>query len=107
MKKELVDVYTQVTNNAIVRMPERKFPGVVIQGDTLSIIFDGLMSALEKIEGQVDEDAFLSILEQAEAVESHLLHYEETLLKHGIELPYYRDFDRTTQKYEHHWGDDE
>jgi hypothetical protein len=31
------EVLSDVSNNAVVRMPGRRFPGLVIQGDSLSI----------------------------------------------------------------------
>ena len=102
MQKEEIEVYSRETNSGIVRMPERCFPGVVIQGDSLCIMFHDLMSALEGAEGKVDDDTFLAILEQAEAVEHHLLHYEATLKKNGIELPYVRDSERSTAEYTHY-----
>lgn len=33
-----VDVFSEATNAAVVRMPGRRFPGVVVQGDTLSTL---------------------------------------------------------------------
>jgi len=103
MKKEEIEVYSHDTNGAIVRMPERHFPGVVMQGDSLSTMFYDLMAALEGAEGKVDRNTFLSILEQAQAVEAHLLHYEATLRKHGIQIPYDRDPMRSTMKYRKYW----
>jgi hypothetical protein len=37
MERIEIEVYSQATNQAIVRMPNRKFPGCVIQGDSLSV----------------------------------------------------------------------
>ena len=30
-----VNIYTEQGNNAVIKLPERSYPGVVIQGDTL------------------------------------------------------------------------
>lgn len=103
MKTEEIEVYSSDTNACVIRMPERQFPGVLIQGDSLSIIYEGLMAALEGVEGQVDNETFLAILEQAQDIELHLLHYEATLATHGIEIPYVRNRNRTTMKYKHYW----
>ena len=35
MKKLEVDVLSEATNAAVVRMPDRRFPGLVVQGDKL------------------------------------------------------------------------
>jgi len=107
MKTEEIEIYSDKTNSSIVRMPERRFPGVVIQGDSLSVLFHDLMSALEGAEGKVDRHTFLSILSQAEAIESHLRNYEEVLKKSGIPLPYDRDPSRSSDRFKHHWEDTE
>ena len=103
MTIEELEVYSHDTNSGIVRLPERKFPGVVIQGDSLSILYGDLMSAVENAEGRVSEEAFLTMLESAQSVEAHLLSYESTLRSHGIQVPYDRDPNRSTLKYRHYW----
>lgn len=35
MRTESVEIYSDETNRAVIRHPGRKFPGVLIQGDTL------------------------------------------------------------------------
>ena len=35
MRTESVEIYSDETNRAVLRHPGRKFPGVLIQGDTL------------------------------------------------------------------------
>ncbi|WP_425562122.1 DUF6959 family protein [Litoribacillus peritrichatus] len=35
MKKEEIEVYSHESNSCIVRMPERRFPGVVVQINSL------------------------------------------------------------------------
>jgi hypothetical protein len=35
MRKEEVEIYSDSTNCAVMRHPGRRFPGVLIQGDTL------------------------------------------------------------------------
>lgn len=37
-KPMTLDVFSEKTNAAVARMPGRQFPGVVMQGDTLSVI---------------------------------------------------------------------
>lgn len=39
MKKMEVEINSDDTNGGIVRMPNRKFPGCVIQGDSLSVLY--------------------------------------------------------------------
>jgi len=102
MQKLELEVYSPATNSAVVRMTGRRFPGVLLQGDSLSILLSGLMTALEGAEGKVDEETFLTLLEQAQTLEEHLLHYEATLQEHGIDLPYVPD-QRSTMRYARYW----
>ena len=81
-----VDVFSEATNAAVVRMPGRQFPGVVVQGDTLSTLVSDVRELCEQIEagGDVLEDArFLQ--ERLEQLQSH---YESVLASHGLSLPY-------------------
>lgn len=105
MKTEHIEVYSHASNCCIVRMPERKFPGVVIQGDSLSNLFDRAIDLIELLEGKTDEETFLSALELAQSLEGHLLHYEETLRQHGIGLPYTRDTSKSTGPFQKYWNE--
>jgi hypothetical protein len=77
-------------NGAVVQLPERKFPGLVIQGDTLSI----LMSDFEELKENIGKNDTSEIQASIDTIESHLrdrlTFYESTLAKHGIHLPYSR-----------------
>lgn len=35
MKKIEVEIFTDQGNNAVLRLPDRKFPGLLLQGDSL------------------------------------------------------------------------
>jgi Family of unknown function (DUF6959) len=39
MQRVEVELFTDPGNNAVVRLGGRRFPGVLIQGDTLSILW--------------------------------------------------------------------
>ncbi len=99
MEPERIDVYSHAMNSCVVRMPERKSPGIVIQGDSLAILFDTTLEIVEKLAGTADEDTFLNALEMAQALETYLLNFEATLKQHGIELPYSRDPSRSTKRF--------
>ena len=38
METKFIDVFSELSNYAIVRMPDREFLGCVIQGDSLAIL---------------------------------------------------------------------
>jgi len=37
MRTEVVEIYSDQANAAVIRHPSRKFPGVLVQGDTLHL----------------------------------------------------------------------
>ena len=82
-----IEVLSEASNLAVVRMPGRKFPGVVIQGDSLSI----LVSAAEIIRANApagDEVLREAAEELCRLLTGRLTHYEKVLRENGIELPY-------------------
>ena len=44
-----VDALTDQGNYAVIRLPERKFPGVVVQGDSLSILISNLRRSRDQL----------------------------------------------------------
>lgn len=75
-------------NFAVVQLPERKYPGVVIQGDTLN----GLVRRLEEMKDLVKSDQLEDLTTEIEEVREQLSaardYYEATCAERGIELPY-------------------
>jgi hypothetical protein len=90
MKKVEIEVYSEATRSAIVRAPGRRFPGVVFQGDSLSILHANakdLSIRLKELDVQ-DEELLYAAQEVQEQLLGRLLHYQQVLAAHGIELPY-------------------
>ena len=75
-------------NFAVVQLPERKYPGVVIQGDTLN----GLVRRLEEMKDLVKSDQLEDLTTEIQEVREQLSaardYYEPTSAERGIELPY-------------------
>ena len=77
-------------NFAIVQLPTRKFPGVVIQGDTLHTMIadiERIQSLLddEDLDAAKDELAFMK-----EGLSEALQNFESACALHSIALPYVR-----------------
>jgi hypothetical protein len=85
-----VEVLSDASNAAIVRMPGRRFPGVVLQGDSLRILYDLAADVLGQCKPDADEDLQASAEEMVELLRQYVLHYEATLKASGMELPYSR-----------------
>ena len=82
MRSEAVEIYSDATNAAVMRHPERRFPGILIQGDTLYTMLC-----------RVDEALNTGDRDELEDLRDHLRglveHYKSVLLKHGLELPFF------------------
>ena len=90
MKEAQVEMYSEAAGSAIVRIPGRRFPGVVLQGDSLSILHvnaKDLSTRLKEL-GVQDEELLYAAQELQEQLLGRLLHYQQVLAAHGIELPY-------------------
>jgi hypothetical protein len=88
MKIKSIEVFSEDTNVAIVRAPGRRFPGSVIQGDSLSILVGHAKTIWEKVKDSGDEDLLEASLQLVDLLGSRLDHYARVLTDHGIELPY-------------------
>ncbi len=88
INKTEVEIFTDPTNYAIVRLPGRKYPGVVFQGDSLSILSEKLGEIFDYAKDIQNEDLIFSLSEVKTQVENILKHYETVLESCGVELPY-------------------
>jgi hypothetical protein len=57
MKIESVEIYSDASNAAILRHPGRRFPGVLVQGDTLHSIVGSLQIVMRNAAGLEEEPA--------------------------------------------------
>lgn len=57
MRIEPVEIYSDASNQAILRHPARRFPGILVQGDTLKILHGELVAALNGVGDNLSEEA--------------------------------------------------
>ncbi len=76
---------TSSTNYAVVQLPDRKFPGVVIPGDSLHNLI-GLIETAQNTD--LDREGLM--LEALQILRSAQSRYEKTCIEHGITPPYYK-----------------
>lgn len=88
MKKMTIEAFTEPTNYAVVRLPERKFPGVVFQGDSLWSMYSLAQEARQALDGGQAADARDSLVELCDKLGRIVKHYETLLGEKNIELPY-------------------
>lgn len=87
MRTKEVEVYSDTTNAAVLRHPDRKFPGCLIQGDTLN----GLAQSIRRVRRnahQLDSEVATELCDVADHLETVLAHYRAVLVAHDLDLPF-------------------
>lgn len=88
MHKAEVEIFSDASNFAIMRHPGRKFPGSLIQGDSLYALY----LCADRARHLLLHTDPAAALEEVSALHEELLqrlnHYKQTLNDHGIELPF-------------------
>ncbi|MCX4625173.1 hypothetical protein [Streptomyces sp. NBC_01443] len=90
MERIEAELFTDPGNEAVVRLPRRRFPGVLIQGDSLSIIRAGVAEIVEACDqGDVGEarEAAAILLSN---IDELLARYTEALKAHDIPIHFYQ-----------------
>jgi hypothetical protein len=93
-----LEMWSGEVNSAVVRVPGRRFPGVVIQGDSLSILFDLAMFVTEHLPRSTDPELCDAAEELAEKLFHHVKNYESVLGARGVSLPYARNIARVPRR---------
>lgn len=83
-----LEVYSQSLNRGVIKMPSQNFPGLLLQGETLSTLLRLAKSIHEKSQHTSDTELIDTSLELQDNLQQLLSHYESTLGKHNIPLPY-------------------
>jgi hypothetical protein len=88
MHTETVEIYSDQSNAAVMRHPGRKFPGVLIQGDTLYGMCAAADASCDRLRGTMDEDGYSELNELRNYLWSLLTQYKTVLAAHKIQLPF-------------------
>ena len=83
-----LEVYSQSINRGIVKMPSQSFPGLVLQGETLATLLKLASTVLEISQATNDSKLVDTARELTETIQKLMSHYESTLNRHNIPLPY-------------------
>ncbi|WP_448995333.1 DUF6959 family protein [Novosphingobium sp.] len=82
----MVEIYSDATNASVMRHPDRKFPGMLIQGDSLDNMHSMAVAALSAAEP--DSDQWHDLKELVDELEARVNFYVKVLKAHGLELPF-------------------
>ena len=88
MRVEPVEIYSDQTNSAILRHPGRRFPGVLIQGDSLYNLCRRADLICLDARDSVGDETYQEINDLRNALWGYLTHYKMVLGEHGIEMPF-------------------
>jgi hypothetical protein len=89
MRLEQVEIYSDASNAAVMRHPGRRFPGVLVQGDTISNLASWLSRAVAEIEtSNLSDEAQEGLLYVHEALSGLAEHYSTVISHHGIRPPW-------------------
>lgn len=88
MRTETVEIYSDQTNAAVIRHPDRRFPGVLIQGDSLYSICVQADDACLAAKDQLRSDEYAELNNLRNSLWSYLNHYKSILGEHQIPLPF-------------------
>ena len=83
-----LEVYSQSINRGIVKMPSQNFPGLLLQGEMLSTLLGLARTTYEKSQKTSDTELIDAARELRDNLQNLLSHYEATLRRHNIPLPY-------------------
>jgi len=88
MKKTPVDVYSNASNNGVVRMPDRQYLGSVIQGDSLFLLHGEAMDILEELKHNPGSYGYFKAYSIAKSLEQRLEHYIEVCRANSVKLEF-------------------
>ena len=83
-----LEVYSQSINRGVIKMPSQSFPGLLLQGEMLSSLLRLSRSTYEKSQQTSDTELIEAARELRDNLQQLVSHYEATLGKHNIPLPY-------------------
>lgn len=79
MKEVYVQLISDEGNNCVVRMPGRKEPGVVMQGDTLQQLAQDIDEILSLVEGRRFSELHDEVFALSERINEMLFWYKKAL----------------------------
>jgi len=97
MKKIEIDVLSETINCPVVQMPGRKYPGLVLQGDSLRILLNSTQEICEMCASEGNYELLDAATSLKDKLTGYVAAYEQTLKEAGRELPYVKRLDAGSQ----------
>lgn len=87
MRVEPVEIFSDASNGAVLRHPGRRYPGCLIQADSLHAVLESLQRVQHE-SGRLTADAAGELSEAAERLTELLEHDCIVMQEHGMDLPF-------------------
>jgi hypothetical protein len=87
MKRIEIEFLSDTSNCPVVKAPGRKFPGVILQGDSLKTLFDAA-AEIRDLCSKNNEDLCAAADALKDRLGGFVAAYEHAMQAHGLELPY-------------------
>ena len=85
---QTAELWSHPGNFAIIQLPERAYPGVVVQGDTLNALIDQIQTMRALLQANDLQALAEEIEDLQEQLSSARVHYEQVCSGRGVGLPY-------------------
>ena len=89
MEQVEVELFTRAGNNAITRMPGRRFPGIVVQGDSYSVRWSNASAALALARAGDSRRGDADACSLTRLLNDELRRYETVLDAYQLDRPYH------------------
>ncbi|MBN6033359.1 hypothetical protein [Amycolatopsis sp. 195334CR] len=89
MSKVDVNLISRQGNEALVKLSDRQYPGLLVQGDSLKILADTIAEAVDAAQLGNLEDVSYVTRELMEKIGSMMKNYEDMMSSNGLKLPYF------------------
>ena len=83
-----VEILSDQSNAAVMRHPDRRFPGVLVQGDSLYALCCQADASCAGVKSIVGSDAYEELNDLRNSLWSYLNHYKAVLSEHQLSLPF-------------------
>jgi hypothetical protein len=87
MQRIEIEMLSETSNCPVVKTPGRKFPGIILQGDSLKALFDVAVEVRDRCDKNNDE-LCAAAGELKDRLGGFVAAYEQAMQVNGLELPY-------------------
>jgi hypothetical protein len=87
-EEKYAKILSHISNSAVIQLPDRSFPSIALQLDSLSIMLVKAEACMREFKKLRHEEGYYEALMLAQDLQVHLIHFEDILRKMQMSLPY-------------------